>query len=163
MRVMCYTNGQSARLTLNGQPLEAQFQRDRQTGILFCDIEYKPGTLRCEADNGASYELKTSGAPAALRLTTDGHTHVFVEVVDKDGILVRNADCQVTLSVQGGRLLGMENGKIMDTSVSGRQRPGRLRVHGGRLVAYVELLPGQQARVEASSPFLPTSELLLRP
>ena len=158
VRVVCYTNAQSARLLLNGQPLDAQFQRDEQTDILYCDIIYQPGTLRCEADNGATYEIKTYGSPHALRLTTDGKMHVFVEVVDKDGNLVKNATDEVTLTVRGGRLLGMENGNIMDTSVSGRQQRNRLRVHGGRLVAYVEPLPGQQFTVQASAPFLLSAE-----
>ena len=154
VRIVCYTNGKDARLTLNGQPLDAKFQRDEQTGILYTDIDYHPGTLRCEADNGAAYELKTSGRPAALRVTYDGKMHVFVEVVDKDGNLVKTADNEVTLNVSGARLLGMENGNISDTSVNGRQMRNRLRVFGGRLVAYIDPLPGQQVSVQATSPFL---------
>ncbi|MBQ8096900.1 MAG: DUF4982 domain-containing protein [Prevotella sp.] len=154
VRVVCYTNAASARLLLNGQPLDVQFQRDEQTDILFCDVEYHPGTLRCEADNGASYEVKTAGRPAALRLSTDGRMHVFVEVVDAEGLLVKSADDEVTLMVRGGRLLGLENGNITDTSVSGRSFPNRLRVHGGRLVAYVEPQPGQSVTVEATAPHL---------
>ena len=162
VRVVCYTNAADARLLLNGQPLDVRFQRDEQTGILYCDTEYHPGTLRCEADNGAAYEITTSGPPAALRLTTDGKMHVFVEVVDADGHLVKTADNEVTLRVRGGRLLGMENGHISDTSVSGRQMPMRLRVSGGRLVAYVCPQDGQALTVEATSPFLKPAEVTVR-
>ena len=159
VRIVCYTNAQSARLLLNGQPLDAQFQRDKQSDILYCDIDYQPGTLRCEADNGAVYEIKTYGAPHALRLSTDGKMHIFVEVIDNDGNLVKNADHEVTLTVRGARLLGMENGNISDTSVSGRQQRNRLRVHGGRLVAYVQPTEGQHVIIQATSPYLQSATL----
>ena len=169
VRVVCYTNAPSARLLLNGQPLDAQFQRDEQTDILYCDIDYQPGTLRCEADNGACYEVKTFGQPAALRVTTDGKMHVFVEVVDKDGNLVKTATDEVTLSVRGATLLGMENGNIGDTSVSGRQQRNRLRVYQGRLVAYIQTIGTSAIRerqpgtvtIQASAPFLQPAETVL--
>jgi len=158
VRVMCYTNAENARLILNGHPLDVTMQRHEETGILYCDIDYQPGTLRCEADNGASYELKTSGKPAALRLTTDSLMHVFVEVVDEQGNLVKDADNMVTLFVQGGRLLGMENGNI-NNNAAPRRAPAywpnqQLRVSGGKLVAYIQSEKGQQVTVRASSPYL---------
>ena len=159
IRVVCYTNAESACLLLNGQPLDVQFQRDQQSDILYCDIDYQPGTLRCEADNGAAYEITTCGTPYALRLTTDGNMHVFVEVVDNDGNLVRNADHEVMLAVRGGRLLGLENGSISDTSINGRRQQNRLRVRGGRLVGYVQAQKGEAVTVRASSPFLQSAQL----
>jgi len=158
VRVQCYTNATSARLLLNGQPLDVQLQRDPQTDILYCDINYKPGTLRCEADNGASYEIKTSGRPAALRLTTDSLMHVFVEAVDDQGRLVKSADCEVTLMVRGARLLGLENGNI-NNNHSPRRAPDyrpqtHLRLHGGRLVGYLQPQKGEKVIVHASSPLL---------
>ena len=165
VRVMCYTNAPSARLLLNGQPLEAEFQRDPRTDILYCDVDYQPGTLRCEASNGAAYELKTSGEPYALRLTTDSAAHVFVEVVDEQGIPVRGADHEVSVSVRGARLLGLENGNIQNNHSPRRSpdyRPqSRLRLYGGRLVAYVEGAAGggQTVSVRASAPYLQPAEL----
>ena len=154
IRVLCYTNAPSARLLLNGTPVGDAPQRDAETDILFWDITYQPGTLRCEADNGASYEIETTGRPHALRLTTDSVAHVFVEVVDELGRLVKQADNEVRLMVRGARLLGMENGNIMDTSLNGQRNRG-VRTHGGRLVAYIQ--PDQGAGrivIQASSPFL---------
>jgi hypothetical protein len=150
VRVVCYTNADDARLLLNGQPLQVKFERDKNTDILYCDVDYAPGTLRCEASNGASYELTTSGRPYALRLTTDSVAHVFVEVVDEEGHLVKTADNEVTLMVRGARLLGLENGNMQDDHTPRRApdyRPqNRLRVLGGRLVAYIA--PQQQATGE---------------
>ena len=164
VRVMCYTNAPSARLLLNGQPLEAEFQRDPRTDILYCDVDYQPGTLRCEASNGAAYELKTSGEPYALRLTTDSVAHVFVEVVDEQGVPVSGADHEVSVSVRGARLLGLENGNIQNNHSPRRSpdyRPqSRLRLYGGRLVAYVEgAAGGQTVSVRASAPYLQPAEL----
>ncbi|MBR1414420.1 MAG: glycoside hydrolase family 2 [Prevotella sp.] len=163
VRVVCYTNAASARLLLNGQPVDGQMQRDEQTGILYQDVDYASGVLRCEADNGASYEVKTAGQPAALRLTTDGRMHVFVEVVDEQGNVVRNADNAVTVNVRGGRLLGLENGNI-ENNHSPRRAPdyrpqSHLRAYGGRLVAYVQ--PQGPTTVYATSPFLQAAEITL--
>ena len=167
VRVVCYTNAANARLLLNGQPVGGQFQRDEQSGILYQDITYAPGTLRCEADNGASYQVTTSGQPAALRLTTDGQMHVFVEVVDAEGNLVKTADNEVTVMVRGARLLGLENGN-MENNHSPRRAPdyrpqSRLHVNGGRLVAYVQPRGSEPATIVASAPFLKTAELTLAP
>jgi hypothetical protein len=164
VRVVCYTNGTDARLLLNGQPVAQTAQYDEATGIRYWDVEYAAGTLRCEADNGASYEITTTKAPVALRVTTDSVAHVFIEVVDEDGRLVKGADNEVTLMVRGARLLGMENGNIMDTSVAGRQQrsANRLRVHNGRLVAYIEpLAKTSEITIHAHSPFLKSAQLQL--
>ncbi len=164
VRVVCYTNGTDARLLLNGQPVAQTAQYDEATGIRYWDVEYAAGTLRCEADNGASYEITTTKAPAALRVTTDSVAHVFIEVVDEDGRLVKGADNEVTLMVRGARLLGMENGNIMDTFVAGRQQrsANRLRVHNGRLVAYIEpLAKTSEITIHAHSPFLKSAQLQL--
>jgi hypothetical protein len=155
VRVVCYTNAPSARLLLNGEAIAAQPERDANTGILYWDIDYQPGTLRCEADNGASYEIKTTGRPYALRVTTDSVAHVFIEIVDEQGLVVKQADNEVTLFVTGGTLLGMENGNIMDASIAGRQQKNRLHAHAGRIVAYIQPdAHAQQMTVQASSPFL---------
>ena len=160
VRVVCYTNAASARLLLNGQPVGGEAQRDPGTDILYWDIDYHPGTLRCEAGNGASYEIRTFNKPHALRLTTDSVAHIFVEVVDEEGNVVKSADNEVTLQVQGARLLGMENGNIMDSSINGRQRSNRLRVLNGRLVAYIQPQEnGEQITIRATSPFLQTAEI----
>ena len=79
-----------------------------------------------------------------------------MEVVDEDGNLVKNADNEILLNVRGARLLGMENGNMADITVTGRQRPNRLRVYGGRLVAYfVPQADSEHIIIRASSPLLP--------
>ena len=155
VNVACITNGKDARLLLNGRETGGRPHRDEATGALVWRVAYQPGTLRCETDNGASYELVTTGKPCALRLTTDSVAHVFVEVVDEKGNLVTMADNEVTLNLRGARLLGMEHGNIGDATVNGRRQRNRLRVNGGRLVAYIR--PDEEGKpftVSAASPFL---------
>jgi hypothetical protein len=158
IRVVCYTNAPSAQLFLNDQPIGGEAKRDSATSILYWDIDYQPGTLRCEATNGATSAITTCGRPYALRATIDKANlsrpdevaHVTIEVIDEDGNLVPLADNDITCMVQGpARILGLENGDARDTS----QRSTRqLRAHNGRLLAY--LTPGRQAATSwPSAPF----------
>ncbi len=142
VRVVCYTNAPSAHLLLNGSPIGGEPKRDEATNILYWDVEYAPGTLRCEVD-GASAEIATTGRPYALRVTADKKqlagngdvVQILVEVVDEDGKVVTLADNEISCRVQGNaRLLGMENGDIRDTR--DKNQP-RCRVKNGRLVAYI--------------------------
>ena len=163
IRVVCYTNGKTAHLTLNGEPVGGEPQRDKNTDILYWDIEYQPGTLCCETENGSSYEIKTTKQPHAIRLTSDGGMHVFVEVIDENGNLVKQADNEVTLMVRGGRLLGMENGSMQgnQSGQSTGRRPQRQRVMGGRLVAYIVPQGHEPIQIMATSPYLESATLTI--
>ncbi len=173
VRVVSYTNAAEARLELNGRPVETVARRDSTTGVLYWDIDYEPGTLVCTTDNGTGDTLRTSGAPAALRIKTierrptDRVVIISVEAVDAQGIPVLSADNEVTLHIQGAaRLLGMENGDISGPTPVRRApdyRPvNRLRLHGGRLTAFVELLKtAVPVTVKATTPQLDSVILAL--
>jgi hypothetical protein len=53
----------------------------------------------------------------------------------------------------------MENGNIMDSQLNSRAAKNRLRVNGGRLVAYLQTQKEEEVTVRASSPFLQSAEL----
>ena len=154
VRVVCYSNARQVSLLLNGQPIGGEAKTDSGTGIRYWDVSYAPGTLRCETDNGSSYAIETVKTPYALRLSTDSVAHVFIEVVDEDGRIVKQADSEVTLWVDGARMLGMENGNIADTSIAGGQQRRRLRTYNGRLVAYINRTDARLT-IRATSPLLP--------
>jgi len=150
IRVVCYTNATTAHLFLNDEPIGGEPQRDAATDILYWDIDYAPGTLRCEVD-GANAAITTCGRPYALRATIDktmlSHpdevAHVTVEVVDEEGRLVPLADNDITCFINGpARLLGLENGDISDIS---DKTDNRCRAHGGRLIAYITCRRTQQS------------------
>ena len=143
VRVLCYTNAPTAKLYLNDTLIETEPTRDENTDILYWDIDYAPGTLRCVASNDATASITTCGRPFALRAKADRNTLatndevaiIDIEVVDEDGHFVSLADNEVTCFAEGPlRLLGLENGDIRDTS---DKTDNRCRVRGGRLVAYV--------------------------
>ena len=142
VRVVCYTNAERAQLFLNDQPVGGEPTRDEATDILYWDIEYHAGTLRCEAANGATASITTSDRPFALRATADKSANVHagdviqveVEVVDEQGHLVTLADNNVTCFARGARLLGLENGDARDTSI---KTTNQCRARAGRLVAYL--------------------------
>jgi len=92
------------------------------------DVPYAPGTLRavgkkrggapCGAD-----EVRTAGAPAAIRLVADRDSvstsagdvsHVNVEIVDANGIVVPTASDRVRFAVRGGTIVALDNGDLFD-------------------------------------------------
>lgn len=167
IRVVCYTNAPTAHLQLNGQPIGGEPIRDPATDILYWDIDYAPGTLSCMASNEATASIVTCGRPYTLRVHADKTklthpddvAHVYIEIIDEAGNLVPVADNLITCMVERGRLLGMENGDLSDTSSRrGRQH----RAYGGRLLTYIA--PGRQGgpvRVQFSTPLLQSAAIEL--
>ncbi|UKK51462.1 glycoside hydrolase family 2 [Prevotella sp. E13-17] len=161
-RVTCFTNASTAQLLIDGKPVDSQMQRDEQTDMPYWDIDYRGGTLRCVASNGAYYEIPETKAPHALRLSTDSVAHLFVEVVDEQGNVVRQADNEVTIRMRGAQLLGLENGNMMDPTVNARTQKNRLRVLNGRLVGYFHKAKGAEAVITATAPFLQSAEIKIQ-
>ena len=93
---------------------------------LVWDVEYQPGEIKVVGRrDGQTYEevIRTAGAPAQLRATVDRPSfkaepgdvaHVTVEVLDAQGNICPITDNLVHFSVQGGRLIGVENGDMRD-------------------------------------------------
>lgn len=165
IRVVCYTNQPQARLRLNGRIVGDSRRKDDESGIIYWDIPYEPGTLIGEAldEQGrqvAAYEIRTSGRPFALTAKVldgkDGFYQIEVNVVDEQGVLVKLADNDVTCHVsRDGTLMGMENSDNQDVS---DKRDGHERVHMGRLLVYVK----DAGSVTFSSPLLGGCELRLK-
>jgi hypothetical protein len=92
-------------------------------------LPYQPGVLKVAGVDGGkeveSYQLKTVGAPVALRLTPDRATlhadaqdisFVQVEVVDKDGQIQPNADDAVHFALTGpGTIAGLGSALLKGT------------------------------------------------
>lgn len=149
VRVVCYTNSAKARLLLNDSVVGEVKDYDDATGIIHWDIPYSPGTLVCEGlgSNGnveSRYVIKTAGEVASLNVKADKTSlsnagdiaHVFIELHDKDGNLVKNADAEVSCEVKGGGvLLGLETGNNADMSEA---HLNHRKTHHGQLLAYVK-------------------------
>lgn len=160
--VLAYTNVDAVELYLNGRFVgekRLEFPRQGTSGgwnsyetppvfpttadlHLAWDVPYEPGVLRAVGKMGdevvVTEEVRTTGAPSALRLSVDRSTirsrerdvaHVRVEVVDANGLVVPYADDLVRFTIEGpARLIGVGNGNPADHG--SYQAPERRAFHG---------------------------------
>ncbi len=123
MYVRVYSSYPTIRLELNGRIIAEQAIGDESKYIASFKVPYEPGILRAVAlKNGievASKELKTTGAPAKIKLTADRWTikadrndlsYVKVEITDAQGNKIPDASIPVTFTVSGvGEIAGSGN------------------------------------------------------
>ena len=128
MDVRVFSRSPLVRLELNGKVIGEQ-AIDTNTGITAnFRVPYAAGVLKAIAlDNGkvvASKELKTTGAPAKVRLTADRSeikasrndlSYIKVELVDNQGNVIPDASIPVTFTVSGiGIIAGSGNANPTD-------------------------------------------------
>jgi beta-galactosidase len=121
--VWAFSNAARVELFLNGASLGAKEMP--KNGHLAWSVPYAPGTLEAKGYGSdgktiAMDKVETTGAPAALRLSTDRTkltadgedlTMVEVDVVDSQGRVVPTADNFVSFEVSGaGHVAGVGNG-----------------------------------------------------
>ncbi|MCH5690876.1 DUF4982 domain-containing protein [Niabella sp. W65] len=145
VRVVCYTNTAKARLLLDNQPIGDVKNYDTKTGITYWDVPFKQGTLKVEGLNEAgnvvvTYAVTTAGEATALQVINDGKKdaevkQVAVQLVDAKGNPVYNINAELTCTVTGGTLLGLEAG---DNSDMGDYTDNVQKTFRGRLLAYVK-------------------------
>ena len=173
IRVVCYTNAAQAQLRLNGEEVGKTKPYDDNTGIIFWDIPYHPGTLEVIGMNAGGNQvsrdfIRTSSRPHSLAIVKEetaihpnGIAHIILQVVDENGIPVMVSDNEVTCTVRGeGRLLGLEASNNTDMS---DYTDNVHRVFHGRILAYVQSNgnPGEIS-VRFTSPWLEFSETVIR-
>ena len=128
--VFVYTNGDYAELFLNGKSLGVQYKNPKSDvsierfRLMWNDVVYEPGELKAVAYKagrviGESI-VKTTGAPARLRLSPDRVTikadgkdlsYILIEAIDKDGNVCPLANNTVKITVTGkGGIAGVGNG-----------------------------------------------------
>ena len=121
IRVMTITNGDHARLLLNGKPV-ADGPVDRYEMATF-EVPYAAGRLEMIVTKGgkphAHTVVETTGTPVALRLTPDPRSldgdgrdaqPIMVEAIDAKGRAVPTANLPLTFAITGGRIIGLGNG-----------------------------------------------------
>jgi beta-galactosidase len=192
--VIAFTNCDSVELFVNGKSFGIkclQFPRPGNSGAwnrydrrpvgittgdlhLEWDVPYEPGLLRAVGRKGGrivdEQTIHTTGAPAAIRLTSDRTriqadgrdvAQVKIEVLDKDGYPVPDAGNNIVLSVEGaGHLIGLDNGDPMDhTSMKSNRR----NVFHGLALGVIQssAQPGV-IRVQASSPGIAGATIEIR-
>jgi beta-galactosidase len=122
--VHVYTSGDEGELFLNGKSLGRKKRGEGEYRLRWDDVIYEPGTLKVVTHkNGtewATSEMKTTGAPALVRLTADraevrgdGRDLVFVSAAihDASGLTVPRSHNRLTFRVEGpGKLVATDNG-----------------------------------------------------
>lgn len=161
VRVVCYTNQPMAKLMLNDVTVGQPKEWDSDTGVIYWDIPFKPGTLKvvatdCDGTETASHSIVTVKHPDRIRLTNlddnDGIVTILIEVLDTDGNRCTLADNLIRCNISGGgELLGLENGDNSDMSdCTAHER----RVYRGTLRAYIRRNPSTRNHIRFSSPLL---------
>ena len=173
VQVHVYTNCEVVELFENGAPVGKRRTADYPNNTVTWRVPYTPGSICVKGYNGgvevASDELRTAGEPVAIRLRADRRdlaadgqdlSHIEMELVDAQGVVVPDADRPLRVRVQGaGRFLCMDNG---DTADGGAQLRADKPSSFGRAIAVVQA--GRSAgplRVVISADGLPDAELLL--
>jgi beta-galactosidase len=170
--VEVYSNCERVELFLNGQSLGAQ-PRPADDSPRSWKVAFAPGSLKAVAQNAgqvvATRELRTAGKPARLALTVDRAqlapawddvARVEVSVVDEHGVLVPDADGEISFAIAGpGAIAAVDNGD--NSSHELFQGTGR-KAYQGRCFAFVKATaaPGR-ITLTASAPGLAGASVAL--
>ncbi|MFI5208040.1 MAG: glycoside hydrolase family 2 TIM barrel-domain containing protein, partial [Gemmatimonadales bacterium] len=190
--VLAYTNCNSVELFLNGRSLgekRLEFPAQGTSGgwnsyalpvvnpttsdlHLSWDVPYEPGVLRAvgRRRDGAACEdeVRTAGAPFAIRLSADRDTvttgpgdvlHVMLEIVDSAGAVLPTAGDLVRFTVTGGGILALDNANMTD---QGSYRDGQRHAFNGRGLAIVRAEQPGVLRLEASADGLRSASVSVR-
>lgn len=172
----CYTNSDSVELFLNNRSLGRKAYDDSLGYISFI-FPFEPGELKAvgyEKEEGqqdnVTDTLSTSGAPCGLRLecfspceeSLSCNEEFIKTILQNDGLLLKQIEITVTdekgypcltdstllsVSIEGGTLLGLENGDLADTTEYAS--PAR-RAYYGRLLAYAAAAPEENTILTVS-------------
>ncbi|MDL2241829.1 DUF4982 domain-containing protein, partial [Bacteroidales bacterium OttesenSCG-928-L03] len=148
MRVHVYSRSPKVRLYLNDK-LIGEKETDKESYTAVFEVPYEAGTLKAvnlnKKKEGTSMILKTAGRPASIRLTADRTaikankddlSYVKIELVDKAGTLVPDADIPVRISCSGnGKILASGNAAPDDMHSFRSLNPKTFR---GKAVAIVQ-------------------------
>ena len=168
-----YNNADEVELFINGRSQGVKAKKDSHEYHLMWRVKFEPGEVKAVARKDgkvvADKVIRTAGPPAALRLTAD-RTHfgknpngdnlafISVEVVDKDGNLCPRAEDQIFFDVEGGRIVGTDNGNPV--SMERFKEPKRKAFNGKCLV--VVATDGGDVKLKARGYQLQGGEILIR-
>lgn len=170
VNIVCYTNTAEAELFLNGKSLGRKKRSDAPHKVITWKTVYEPGELSVKGYNDektvAEHTLRTAGQVSRLNAVTDrtslpasSHNvaHIVVHATDEAGIMVPDADNEVTITIEGpGKLIGLESG---DLASHEDYKANKRKVYRGKLLAYMQGVKPGLVKVTVSSPGLKTSTL----
>ncbi len=143
-----YNNADEVELYLNDKSLGKRRKVGDELHVKWA-VHYEPGTLKAVSRKFGQVvltkEIKTAGKAEQIRLTPDRKKinadgkdlcFVTVELVDKDGNVLPNADKDILFSIDGvGNIVGTDNGNQNDhVSLKNPQR----RMYNGKCLVIIQ-------------------------
>lgn len=153
--VWCYTNAEEAELFLNGVSQGVRRFADTDDLHLAWEVAYAPGTLEVRAkmkDGRVVTDVKrTAGPVSRYRVTrdfaADGWIFFRIDAVDAAGTRVLACDDELSVRVENGTLVALDNGSPVDHTPFGSSVR---RLCRGSLVAIVRA-SGEPVEVNVQS------------
>ena len=126
IKVWLYSNCYKVELFLNGTSLGEKLQTDIGSKYQFeYSVAYTKGTLVANGYNqngdivaqdiiytsqGTASTTKLSADKTSVNINSDDLVFVTCDIVDKNGVIVPIADDKITFTVEGGTIIGTDNG-----------------------------------------------------
>jgi len=167
-----YNNADEVELYLNGKSLGIRKKQNDDLHVQW-NVPFSPGILKAVSrKNGnvvMSEEIKTAGKPAKIKLVADRSnissdgtdlSYVTVEVTDKDGNIVPDANNEIQFSVNGSAFIaGTDNGQ--QTDLRCLKSPTRNAFNGKALAILQSNGSAGQIQLTAKSAGLETATIVL--
>lgn len=119
VKVYVYSKAEAVELFLNGKSLGRGSAGKENRFCAVFEVSYEPGVLTAVSLSGdkevSRAQIATTGAPASIRLTADRETlradgeslsYIAVDVLDKDGNVVKDAEVMLEASLEASRATG---------------------------------------------------------
>lgn len=158
-----YNNADSVELFINGKSQGVRSKEAHEYHVSW-RVKYEPGEVKVVARKDGKQvkeqSLKTAGQAYSVRLTKDydGKNTLFVnaEVVDKNGNPCPWADDDLTFTVEGGTIIGVDNGSQFSTE---RFKANHRKAFFGKALVVIKK-DAASIKVSANSPMLTPSTVI---
>ena len=173
--VHVYTSGDEAELFLNGKSLGRKAKGEFEYRLRWDDVVYEPGVLKVIAyKNGEKWAedvVKTTGKAVQLSaeadrtaMKADGHDLIFVtvDVCDREGLMVPQADNKIEFEVKGAaEIVATDNGD--QTSHASFLNP-YINAFNGKALVILRSVKGKTGNItlKAKSKGLKTAQVKLK-
>lgn len=161
VKIWAYSNVDTVELFLNGESLGERHFENKITdyGVdyletsdgklhLEWDVPFEKGNLKAVAKKDgvivAEKEIDTAGEAKAIKLTPEKRvieangeslSFVTVDIVDENGVVVPNAENLVDFEVEGGALVGVDNGNAASVE---RYKDTKRKAFSGKALAILQ-------------------------
>ncbi len=173
--VHVFTSGDEAELFLNGRSLGKKKKENFQYRLRWDEVKYEPGELKVVAYKSgkkwAENTVRTTGEAVALSISADRRaihadgedlSFITVEIVDKDGLFVPDANPRISFQAEGpAEIVATDNGDPTDmVSFASKDR----QAFSGKALVIVRSVKGKAGivKITATSPGLKSASIEIK-